>query len=147
MAQAGKKDEAPTPEQARKAVKVFGIINIVLGLYVIAGALAAVGGMTLPLSAGAQFAAKTVGLIIVLVAWGTGVAGGVGLVLRSAWGRKLAVIWGRVIVWVLPIAFGLSPGGMRKFISLDFAIIIVICFYAQILAGNLSRPEFDIGFE
>jgi len=147
MAPQGKKDEAPTPQQARTAVKVFGIINIVLGLYVILGALVAAKGVNLPLSAGAQFAAKTIGLVLALLAWGSGVVGGIGLVLRSPWGRKLAVIWGRVIVWVLPIGFGLASEGLKSFISLDFAIIIVICIYAQILAGNLSRPEFDVGFE
>jgi len=147
MAQQGSKSDAPTPAQARRAVQVFGIINIVLGLYVILGALAAVKGVKLPLSAGAQFAAKTIGLILVLLAWGSGVVGGIGLVLRSAWGRKLATIWGRAIVWVLPICFGLAANGLKSFISLDFAIIIAICFYAQILAGNLARSEFDVGFE
>lgn len=147
MAPQGKKDEAPTPEQARRALKVFGIINLVLGVYRLLGVVVvAAGASRLPLSAPVRLATG-IGLVAALIVWGSGIASGIGLLIRSAWGRKLATIWGRAIVWVLPIGFGLASDGLKSFISLDFAIIVVICFYAQILAGNLARPEFDVGFQ
>lgn len=140
-------DDAPTVEQVRKAVRVFGIINLVLGAYMLLGALTALGGGAgLPLSSGRRFA-QGLGLVAALVVWGPALAGGLGLVLLTNWGRKLAIVWGRAIVWVLPIGFGLSADGLRAFISLAFAVVIVICLYAQVLAQNLGRDVFDVAFE
>ncbi len=140
---ASRNDET-TPEQAVKATRVFGIINLVLGAYMIVGGLAGLGDIDLP------GAAKTwggvLGFIVIVVVWGPAAAGGLGLILRAEWGRKLAIVWGKIIVWVLPIAFGLSHG-LSEFISISFAIIIVICLYANILAQNIAKPEFDVAFE
>ncbi len=140
---ASRNDET-TPEQAVKATRVFGIINLVLGSYMILGGLAGLTEIDLP--GAARIVGGTLGVIIIVVVWGTAVASGLGLVLSAEWGRKLAIVWGRIIAWVLPIAFGLSHG-LSEFFSIAFAIIIVICLYANILAQNIAKPEFDVAFE
>ena len=62
-------------------------------------------------------------------------------------GPLACVHMGKVIVWVLPIAFGLSITSLSDFVSFSFAVIIVICLYANVVAQNLSRTEFDVAFE
>ena len=143
---ATKKDET-TPEQAVRAVRIFGAINLVLGLYMILEGLAAMGDINLP-GLAARATVGTLGLIVILVAWGSAAVSGLGLILRMEWGHQLAVLWGRIIVWILPISFGLSQGfKLSSFISLAFLIIIAICFYGNIVAQNLGNPEFDVAFE
>jgi DNA-directed RNA polymerase subunit RPC12/RpoP len=75
------------------------------------------------------------------------VVSGLGMILLTQWGRWLAIKWGKIIVWVLPIAFGLSTNGLSDFFSLAFAVIIIIGLYAVTIATNLEQPEFDIAFE
>jgi hypothetical protein len=145
MARTRKKEAPPTRAQALRAVRIFGGINLALGLYAILDAFAALGGIDLP-GAAARMVGEVLGIIVVVIVWGAAVVSGLGLLLLAGWGRRLAVLWGRIIVWVLPIAFGLSPGGLGKFFSVAFAIIIVICLYANIVAQNLARPEFDVAF-
>ena len=140
---ASKNNEA-TPEQAAKATRVFGIVNLVLGSYMILGGLAGLADIDLP--GAAKMVGGVLGFIVVVVVWGSAAASGLGLILFAEWGRKLAILWGKVIVWVLPIAFGLSHG-LSEFFSITFAIIIVICLYANILAQNIAKPEFDVAFE
>jgi len=138
--------EAPTRQQARNVTRVFGIINIALGAYCILGAIIAFAeGTVLPFSAVGKIVPR-LGLLIAIVAWGPAVVGGIGLVLFSTWGRQVCVVWGRIIVWVLPIAFGLASKGLGDFISLGFAVIIIMCFYANVMALNLARGEFDTAF-
>jgi len=137
---------APTREQAVKVVQVFGAINIVLGVYCLAGAAIAVArGPALPFTAIVK-TAYALGLVLAVVVWAPAVASGIGLVTRVGWGRKLAVVWGRIVVWVLPIAFGLASGGLADFVSIRFSVIILVCFYANVMAANLARGEFDIAF-
>ncbi len=138
------RNDETTPEQAVKATRVFGIINLALGSYMILGGLAGLTDIDLP--GAAKIVGGTLGAILIVVVWGTALVSGLGLVLASEWGRKLAILWGRVITWVLPIAFGLSHG-LSAFFSISFAIIIVICLYANILAQNIAKPEFDVAFE
>jgi len=145
MTKAGKSDE-PTPEQAAKAARIFGAINLVLGSYMILGGIARLADINFLPNFAATMAVGVLGFITIVVAWGTAAASGLGLVLLTQWGRKLAVLWGKVIVWLLPISFGLSHG-LSEFISIAFAIIIVICLYANVLAQNLAKPEFDVAFE
>ncbi len=140
---ASRNDET-TPEQAVKATRVFGIINLALGAYMILGGLAGLADIDLPGSA--KTWGGVLGFIVIVVAWGSAAASGLGLILFAEWGRRLAILWGKVIVWVLPIAFGLSHG-LSEFLSISFAIIIVICLYANILAQNIAKPEFDAAFE
>jgi hypothetical protein len=141
---AAKKDE-PTPEQAIRAVRIFGAINLVLGLYMVLEGLAAMSDINLP-GLAAKATVGTLGFILIIVAWGSAAASGLGLILRMEWGRQLAVLWGKIIVWVLPISFGLSHG-LSEFLSLTFLIIIGICLYGNIVAQNLGKPEFDVAFE
>ena len=141
-------EKPPTPEQAVKAVRILGGINLVLGAYMLLGVLMTFRSAELPqLPAVARQLTKGFGLIIALVAWGSALVSGIGLLMRAAWGRTLGLFWGRVIVWILPIGFGLKSSGLGDFISLEFAIIIVICFYGNVVAQNLKRPEFDVAFE
>jgi len=138
--------DAPTREQAQKITRVFGVINIVLGAYCILGAIVAFAeGPVLPLGAVGRIASR-LGLIVAIVVWAPAVVGGIGLALLSTWGRQVSVVWGRIIVWVLPIAFGLASKGLGDFISLGFALIIAVCFYANVMAANLARGEFDTAF-
>ncbi len=143
MAKATKKD-APTPEEATRAVRIFGIINLVLGLYMVLEGLAALADMNLPGLAARMVGA--LGFVIIVIAWGSAAASGLGLILLSHWGRRLAILWGKIIVWLLPISFGLSHN-LSEFFSITFGIILVICFYGNILWSNLRRPEFDMAFE
>ncbi len=142
---AGRNDET-TPEQAVKATRVFGIINLVLGAYMIVAGLAAMVDINFPGGSMATTTVNVLGFIVTIVVWGPAAASGLGLILSAEWGRKLAIVWGKIIVWVLPIAFGLSHG-LSEFFSISFAIIIVICLYANILAQNIAKPEFDVAFE
>ncbi len=139
------KNDTTTPQQAVRAVRIFGIINLVLGLYMVIGGLLTVADMALP-GAAAQMIGGALGLIIVAVAWGSAVMAGLGLIIRTQWGRKLAIFWGKIIVWVLPISFGLSHG-LSELFSITFGIILAICFYGNIVSSNLQRPEFDAEFE
>jgi len=136
MAKAAKKD-APTPEEATRAVRIFGIINLVLGLYMVLEGLAALGDINLP-GVTARMVGGGLGLIVIIVAWGSATASGLGLILLSHWGRRLAILWGKIIVWLLPISFGLSHN-LSEFFSITFGIIVVICFYGNILWSNLRR--------
>ena len=140
-----KKDAPPTRAEAVKAARILGGINLALGSYMILGGLAAVADINLP-GATAKMIGGVLGVIVLVVAWGSAAASGLGLILLTEWGRKLAVLWGRIIVWVLPIAFGLSHG-LSDFFSIAFAVIIVICLYGNVVAQNLAKPEFDIAFE
>ncbi len=140
-----KKDAPPTREEAIKACRILGGINLALGAYMILGGLAAVADINLP-GATAKMIGGVLGVVVLVVAWGSAAASGLGLILLTEWGRKLAVLWGRIIVWALPISFGLSHG-LSEFISLGFAVIIVICLYGNVVAQNLAKPEFDIAFE
>ena len=146
MAGSKKKDTPTTRSEAVRAVRVFGVINLVLGIYMIGGAVGAMGGMNVPGSS-AKMVGGIIGITVVFIGWGSAAVSGLGLILLAQWGRWLATMWGRIIVWALPIAFGLSPGGFSKFFSIAFLIIIVICFYGNIVALNLARPEFDLAFE
>jgi len=146
MARTQKKEAPPSRSEVVRAVRIFGAINLVLGSYMILGALAAMGGMNLPGSA-ARMVGGIIGVIVVIIGWGSAAVSGIGLLLLAHWGRWLATLWGKIIVWALPIVFGLSPGGFSKFFSLAFVVIIVICLYANIAAQNLARPEFDLAFE
>lgn len=141
-----KKDAPPTRSETVRAVRIFGVINLVLGIYMLGGAFAVMGGMNVPGSS-EKMIAGTLGILAAFIGWGSAAVSGLGLVLLAQWGRWLGTMWGKIIVWVLPIAFGLSPGGFSKFFSFTFVIIIVICFYANIVAQNLARPEFDLAFE
>ncbi|GAB4337896.1 MAG: hypothetical protein Kow0099_11530 [Candidatus Abyssubacteria bacterium] len=136
---------APTRAQATKTVRIFGVINLALGSYMILGAVATVQGMNLPGSA-AKLVGGILGLAVVAIGWGPAVASGIGLILLTAWGRRLAILWGKMIVWILPVAFGLAAHGLSDFLSFSFAIIIVICLYANIVAQNLGKEEFDPAF-
>ena len=91
--------------------------------------------------------AGTIGILAVVIGWGSAIVSGLGLIRLAPWGRWLATLWGRIIVWALPIAFGLSVDSLSNFLSFGFAVIIVICLYANIVAQNLARPEFDSAFE
>ena len=146
MARAPDKKAPPERAQVVKAVRLLGAINLALGLYMILGALAALQGMNLPGSA-VKLTAGIIGIIAIIVGWGSAVVSGLGLILLAQWGRWLATMWGKIIVWLLPIAFGLYVESLSKFFSLSFAVIIMICFYANIVAQNLARPEFDAAFE
>lgn len=146
MARKKEKNAPPSRAEVVKAVRVFGGINLCLGLYMILGALTALGDMNLPGSA-AKLMGGTLGAIAVVVGWGSAAASGLGLILITQWGRKLAVFWGKIIVWMLPIAFGLSADGVSDFFSFAFIVIIVICLYASVISQNLARPEFDTAFE
>lgn len=139
------KNDEPTPKQAVRAVRIFGAINLVLGLYMVLEGLAAMGDINMP-GLAAKATVSTLGFIVIVVAWGSAAASGLGLILLAEWGRQLAVLWGRIIVWILPISFGLSHG-LSEFFSLAFVIIIVICLYGNIVAQNLGKPEFDVAFE
>jgi ribosomal protein S27E len=143
-----KATEEPPPSRSQvvRAVRILGLINLVLGLYMILGAVVAAGGMNLPGSA-ATMIGGIIGMAAVIIGWGSAVVSGVGLILLARWGRWLAAIWGKVIVWALPIAFGLSIDSLSDFFSFSFAVIIVICLYANIVAHNLARAEFDAVFE
>lgn len=112
----------------------------------IVGALLAARGMNLPGSA-AKMVGGYIGIVGVIVGWGTAVISGVGLILVTRWGRTVGIWWGKIIVWLLPIAFGLSMDGLSNLFSFSFGIIIVICIYAMVVATNLARPEFDVGFD
>ena len=101
------KNDEPTPEQAIRAVRIFGAINLVLGLYMVLEGLAAMGDINMP-GLAAKATVGTLGFIIIVVAWGSAAVSGLGLILLAEWGRQLAVLWGRIIVWVLPISFFLS---------------------------------------
>ena len=140
-----KKDAPPTRAQAVKAIRILGGINLALGAYMILGGLATLADINLP-GPTAKMIGGTLGLIILVVAWGSAAASGLGLILLAEWGRKLAILWGRIIVWVLPISFGLSSG-LSEFFSIPFAIIIAICLYGNIVAQNLGKPDFDIAFD
>ena len=144
MPKAAKNEAPPTREQAVKVARIFGAINLALGSYNILGGLVGLADMNLP--GAAAVAGGALGFIVLVVAWGTAAASGLGLLMLAEWGRKLAVIWGKIIVWALPIAFGLSHG-LSEFFSLAFGLIIVICFYGNVVAQNLGKPEFDIAFE
>jgi DNA-directed RNA polymerase subunit RPC12/RpoP len=142
----GKQDVPPAPVQAIKAVRIFGLINLLLGLYMILGAIAAFQGMNLP-GAAAKLVGGVIGIAIVAVGWGTAVVSGAGLLVLSGWGRRLAIVWGKIIVWMLPIAFGLSIAKLSNFLSFSFLVIVVICLYANVVAQNLARADFDPAFE
>ena len=92
---ASKNNEA-TPEQAAKATRVFGIVNLVLGSYMILGGLAGLADIDLP--GAAKMVGGVLGFIVVVVVWGSAAASGLGLILFAEWGRKLAILWGKVIV-------------------------------------------------
>jgi hypothetical protein len=138
-------NDEPTPEQATRAVRIFGAINLVLGLYMVLQGLLAMGDTNLPGFAG-SITIPVLGFIIIVVAWGSAAVSGLGLILLAEWGRQLAVLWGKIIVWVLPIAFGLSQG-FSGFFSWAFLVIIGICLYGNIVAQNLGKSEFDVAFE
>jgi hypothetical protein len=146
MARTRKEETPPSRKEVVRAVRIFGAINLVLGGYMLIAALAATGGMNLPGSA-ARMVGGIIGGVVVIIGWGSAAVSGIGLLLLAHWGRWLATLWGKIIVWALPIAFGLSPGGFSKFFSLAFVIIIIICLYANIVAQNLARTEFDLAFE
>ena len=147
MRQGKNSKETPTKEQVAKVVRIFGGVTIVLCVYMLLGAiLVAAKAGRLPLSSPVM-AARTLGLIAAVIVWGSGILAGLGLLLISAWGRRIAILWGKAIVWILPIGFGLAAGGMKNFFSVQFLVIIVICICAVVMAGNLARDEFDIGFE
>ena len=139
-------DQPPERSEVIRAVRIFGGINLVLGLYMIFGALLTLRGLNLPGSA-VRMTAGIIGILGVIFGWGSAVVSGVGLIFVTRWGRSLGILWGKIIVWLLPIAFGLSMDGLSNLFSLSFAIIIVICLYARVAATNLARPEFDLGFE
>jgi hypothetical protein len=140
-------EEAPTRQQVVRAVRILGAINVAISAYMILGAVAIwVGGSHLPLTADVQVG-LSIGMVVVAVVWGTGILGGVGLLLLAPWGRKAGYWWGKVIVWVLPIAFGLASRSLKAFFSLQFLLIIVLCVYAMIMANNLARRDFDVAFE
>ena len=138
-------EKAPERSEVIKGVRVLGAINLVLGVLALLGLAVVAKGTQLPGVAGQL--AKGFGVIIALVAWLPALLSGIGLLMTAPWGRTLGLFWGRIIVWVLPVGFGLSAGGLRAFISIEFAIIIGICFYGNIVAQNLKREEFDVAFE
>jgi predicted RNA-binding Zn-ribbon protein involved in translation (DUF1610 family) len=140
-----KRDTPPTRAQAVKAVRIFGAINLALGIYMILGAITAAQGMNLPGSA-ARLVGGILGIVAVAVGWGSAAASGLGLILLSGWGRWLAAMWGKIVVWLLPIAYGLSADGLSDFFSLSFGIILVICLYASVVAQNVGKEEFDAAF-
>ena len=139
------KSNETTPEQAVRAVRILGAINLVLGLYMVLEGLAAMGDINMP-GLAAKATVGTLGFIVIVIAWGSAAVSGLGLILLAELGRQLAVLWGRIIVWILPISFGLSHR-LSEFFSLAFVIIIVICLYGNIVAQNLGKPEFDVAFE
>ena len=94
MTSRAKEEPLPTRSQAIKAVRVFGGINLVLGAYMILGALAAMGDMNLP-GAAARMIGGIIGIVAVIIGWGSAVVSGLGLILLARWGRWLASIWGR----------------------------------------------------
>jgi hypothetical protein len=140
------KIDAPlTRKEAINYARILGGINLALGAYMILGGLAEIADISLP-GATAKMIGGVLGLIVLVVAWGSAAASGLGLLMLAEWGRKLAILWGRIIVWVLPISFGLSHA-LPEFISINFGFIIVICLYGNVVAQNLAKPDFDIAFD
>lgn len=133
-----------TQSTAIKHVRIAGVIHLVLGLYTILDALIQVadfpGPTTLNLTMGAF------GMTVVAIVWGPALVSGLGLILLMQWGRWLAIKWGKIIIWVLPIAFGLSCRSLSDLLSFGFALIIVIGLYAAVVAENFAKPAYDVAF-
>ncbi len=128
-------------------MRIFGTIHLVLGLYMILDGLVAMGDIADLPGPAAKMVGGVLGIAAILIVWGGAAASGLGMILLTQWGRWLAIMWGKMVVWVLPIAFGLSSDGLSDMISVAFAVIIIIGLYAVTIATNLERPEFDIAFE
>jgi len=134
----------PSREEVIKGVRVLGTINVLLGGYMLLGAALAAREVELPGVVGQV--GLGIGIVVVLVTWGLAFVSGIGLLLRARWGRSLGLLWGRVMPWILMITFGLAHG-LKEFLSLTFAVLVLVCFYGFVIAQNLARDEFDAAFE
>ena len=76
-------DRPPERSEVIRAVRIFGGINLVLGLYMIFGALLTLRGMNLPGSA-VRMTAGIIGIVGVILGWGSAVVSGVGLILVTS---------------------------------------------------------------
>jgi len=146
MASKTKKKAPPTRAEAIKEVRIIGTINLVLGLYMVLDGLTAMADLADLPGPGTRMAGGVIGMAAIAVAWGTAVANGLGLLLLKDWGRWLAIKWGKIIFWLLPIAFGLSTDSLSDFFSLGFVVIVALGIYAMAIANGLQKPEADIAF-
>lgn len=133
-----------TQSKAIKHVRIVGVIHLLLALYTILGALVGIGGLSGPTTLNLTMGAF--GIVVLVIVWGPALVSGLGLILLTEWGRRLAIKWGKIIIWVLPIAFGLSCRSLSDIFSFGFAVVITIGLYAAVVAENLAKPEYVLAF-